>query len=146
MAENNETIHTVTDPLPCPFCGEVPTAYRDEERPQEVIVACINGTCDVGPDVVAASQVIAVLAWNTRAKPSPLSDAEKFGGLTREEVKAAWLTAATKGCPECGSGFPGYTVTDDGHGGQQQVQCQTCFEQAWAERAEVLTRELREDK
>ncbi|HTG26078.1 MAG TPA: hypothetical protein VK681_39135 [Reyranella sp.] len=65
-----------------------------------------------------------------------------FAAVARERdearadaIRETWLTAATKGCPQCGPGFPGWT-----DGGDEQLQCEACGRQQWAEAAAHFTK------
>lgn len=55
-------------PLPCPFCGEIPSVSVDGDVEGASLwwVECHTTTCEPNPYLVKDTRESAILAWNTR--------------------------------------------------------------------------------
>lgn len=65
-------IDTTSSPLPCPFCGETPTAERQRhDSPVGLIIRhdchMLRAVIDVGTDPDRAETDTTIARWNTRS-------------------------------------------------------------------------------
>lgn len=64
----DQTIQTVTDPLPCPFCGREPNV---DPHPTGLRYGCADTDCpacpNYGDDADRTAHYVYIRVWNTRA-------------------------------------------------------------------------------